>query len=423
MNEAACILVIAPTFRDQRELVRITSNSKVKLLYSSAINVNNSKNNILEWLDTTIERFSECNIQGVIATSDLGSFIAALISKQYGLDGTYPEDMYNILNKFISRNSQLKTIPACVPEFFEVDLFSSVPPLNFPFFMKPVRSVQSILASRIESNHEYVSAIKHARDNISRLTLNYEPLAVKYLNKDKTSLDKMIVESIIEGFQVTVEGYVQFGVVNTIGVIDSEFYSGTRSFKAFHYPSILPNDVQQRMTCIAKKYMASLNLNNSFFNIEMVYDENNNTIKIIEINPRMSSQFSDLIEKVDGLNSYTILLQLVYGEKVEHKSGLGVFNCASSYVLRCFTDHRVIKLPKEHEIKLVETQYPEIRVESYGIVGEKLSHQLQDVDSYKYGIIQLGGRDQDDLDRKLRHALKYLSYELEEINNEESLNG
>ena len=41
------------------------------------------------------------------------------------------------------------------------------------------------------------------------------------------------------------------------------------------------------------------------FNIEMMYDAATDRIGIIEINPRMASQFADLYEKVDGTNSYT----------------------------------------------------------------------------------------------------------------------
>ena len=423
MEEIVNILVVAPTFRDRRELAIIHCHSKVKLFFTEEIDANNIETNIVVWVENTIKKFSGCNINHLVATSDLGAFIASIISQRYGLDVICPEDLYAILNKFTSRKSQQLSIPECVPDFFEVDLFSQLAPMKFPFFIKPIRAVQSILASKINSNYDYLSAIEHARKSMPKLILNYEPLVVEYLNLDKISLSKMIAESMIEGFQVTIEGYVQFGKVNIIGVVDSEFYPGSRSFKAFHYPSILPVDIQARMADVAKTYMGSLNLDDSFFNIEMVFNEKNDSIKVIEINPRMSSQFSDLIEKVDGVNSYRILMQLACGEKVEHSPGFGAFNCASSFVLRCFTDHRVIKLPKESDIELIKEQYPEIRVELYGVEGEKLSRQLQDVDSYRYGIIQLGGIDSDDLNRKIRHVLKYLPFELEEVNTEKVIEG
>lgn len=423
MEELVNVLVVAPTFRDRRELAMIHCHSKIKLFFSNEIDVNDTKNNIIVWVEATIKKFSNCNIKCVVATSDLGVFIASIISQRYGLDGTSPEDMYAILNKYTSRQSQQKIIPQCVPEFFEINTLNYVPPMSFPFFMKPVRAVQSMLASKIDSYPDYLSAIERAHKNMPKIIFNYAPLLHRYLALDEMSLNRMIAESVIDGFQVTVEGYVQFGKVNIMGVIDSEFYPGTGSFKAFHYPSILPVDVQTRMACVAEEYISSLNLNDQFFNMEMVFNENQDAIKVIEINPRMSSQFSDLIEKVDGINSYTMLMQLACGEEISYQLGSGVFNCASSFVLRCFSDHRVTKLPKKSEIKLLTEQYPEIRVELYGVEGEKLSQQLQDIGSYKYAVIQLGGIDASDLNRKLRHALKYLSFQLEELKSEKVFNG
>ena len=57
------------------------------------------------------------------------------------------------------------------------------------------------------------------------------------------------------------------------------------------------------MAEIAKTLMRGMGFDNGMFNIEMMYDADADRIGIIEINPRMASQFADLYEKVDGTNS------------------------------------------------------------------------------------------------------------------------
>ena len=59
--------------------------------------------------------------------------------------------------------------------------------------------------------------------------------------------------------------------------------------------------------------MQGLGFDNGIFNIEMMYDAEADRISIIEINPRMASQFADLYEKVDGTNSFSVLLDIAQG--------------------------------------------------------------------------------------------------------------
>ena len=90
-------------------------------------------------------------------------------------------------------------------------------------------------------------------------------------------------------------------------------FPGTLAFARFDYPSALPQSVQARMAEIATTVMEGLGFDNGLFNIEMMYDRETGRVAIIEINPRMASQFADLYEKVDGTNSYEVLLAVGQG--------------------------------------------------------------------------------------------------------------
>ena len=48
------------------------------------------------------------------------------------------------------------------------------------------------------------------------------------------------------------------------------------------------------MSDIAATLMPGLGFDNGLFNIEMMYDPSSGAISVIDINPRMASQFADL---------------------------------------------------------------------------------------------------------------------------------
>ena len=86
------------------------------------------------------------------------------------------------------------------------------------------------------------------------------------------------------------------------------------------------------MADIAKRLMSGLGFDNGMFNVEMMYDARDDRIAIIEINPRMASQFADLYEKVDGTNAYEVLLDLGIGHCARRRNG-GKANIASRRVV------------------------------------------------------------------------------------------
>src|SRR6476646_4527442 len=131
----------------------------------------------------------------------------------------------------------------------------------------------------------------------------------------------------------------------SLGVVDSIFFPGTLAFSRFEYPSALPDGVQERMADIARRVMRGIGFDNGLFNIEMMYDAPNDRIAIIEINPRMASQFADLFEKVDGTNAYEILVDIGTDVRPTPKRRRGPYQFAASCVLRTFQDCVVAALP------------------------------------------------------------------------------
>ena len=140
--------------------------------------------------------------------------------------------------------------------------------------------------------------------------------------------------------------------------------------------------------------MRGLGFDNGMFNIEMMYDADADRISIIEINPRMASQFADLYEKVDGTSSYSVLLDIAQGSAPRFTRRQGRYGFAASFVLRSFEDSLVAAAAEPRPISSASPpSIPDIRVELHATLGRKLSDEFQDGKSYRYGIVNLGGRD------------------------------
>jgi len=126
----------------------------------------------------------------------------------------------------------------------------------------------------------------------------------------------------------------------------------------------------------------------------------------------MCSQFADLMEKAKGANTYEIQLLLSLGLNPERlfKDRPAAYKYASSFVLRSFKDKKIIRLPSEEDICGLKKIYPDARVEIYGKENHLLSDELNDMKSYRYGIINLGANSKKELSQKYKNCLAMLDF-------------
>jgi biotin carboxylase len=330
-----------------------------------------------------------------VSTDDYpGAALAAVLAKELGLPGPCPKASLICQHKYLSREAQASIVPDAVPAFWPIDVApgAALPEgIALPAFVKPMKSFFSIGAKRIETEAE-LRAAKRKWAELDDFFLPLDRLLQRHASVE-IGTTRLIAEGLLKGVQVTVEGYAYGGDVYILGVVDSIFFPGTLAFSRFDYPSALPEAVQDRMHDIATRLMSGLGFDNGMFNIEMMYDADEDRIAIIEINPRMASQFADLYEKVDDTNSYEVLLDIGTGVRPSPKRRQGRYRFAASCVLRTFEDCVVAALPSEEKLAAIERDYPNIRVEIHATAGRRLSDELQDGTSFRYGIVSLGGRD------------------------------
>jgi len=222
-------------------------------------------------------------------------------------------------------------------------------------------------------------------------------------------------EEILKGKQITIDGFVWNKNVEIMGIVDSVMYPETMSFERFEYPTKLPMSVQKNINTISRKVVEGIGLTNCMFNIEMFYDEKQDKISIIEINPRMSYQFADMYEKVDGKNSYDIQLKLSIGQQPIFQRRRGKFKTAVSFVKRLFEDKKIKRMPTAEEIKRLKNRFSEAILYTFASKGERLSGYLQDEGSFLFAILNLGGQSWNGVYSNYKQASTMLSFEFSDI--------
>ncbi|CCV09394.1 conserved hypothetical protein [Mesorhizobium metallidurans STM 2683] len=421
-------LVCCPTHRDRREFSRIPLSGVQFLFHDYAsIELENyigsdastvlSVADPLAEIDLILARFKGEAIHGVVSTDDYpGSTIACAVAQRLNLPA--PDPAVNLLcqHKYYSRLAQRSIVPDAVPKVALIDVQGSRDrPWNhdFPAFIKPIKSFFSVGAQKLSSKQEF-HRLRLRWQQFELFFLHFERLLERYTGL-RVGSEYLIVEEYLQGLQVTIEGYAYGDEVHIMSVVDSVMFPGTMAFQRFEYPSSLPVAVQERMGVLVKLLMRNLGYQNGMFNIELIYNVELDRIFIVEINPRLASQFADLYQKVDGYNSYSVMLDIAVGQRPRTRHRAGPHRMAASCVLRTFEDRLVVALPSDFELEAVVARHADARVEVLATAGRLLSQEMQDEISFRYGIISIGGSNREDIFATLEEISSSLSFHLEPV--------
>ncbi|MBL7715741.1 MAG: ATP-grasp domain-containing protein [Bdellovibrionales bacterium] len=343
---------------------------------------------IIKTCDEWVEEARRLNppVTAVLSFQDYpGCLAASYIADRLGLPGPRLPDLLKLSHKRLSRELQKKICPEFTPGFSKMIEGSGPSAFAFPFFAKPVKGLLSVRSKKIEQQADL--------EAYQRLTIR-ERFLFRFLMRPfhefaanaglKVSAREFIAESWVPGIQCTFEGYVTQTQAHPIGITDSHFYDGTESFSEFRFPSSLPRAVQKQISEASLKLAFESGLRSTLFNIEWRFDPKTQQLKIIEVNPRGASQFSDLYDSVLGVNSIDVAVALASGKDPKLPDTKKLQKIASSLVFRLFQDAKVKK-------GLGESDWDELSnlpgwIEGYPLYeeGKRLSRLPQDPDSFRY---------------------------------------
>jgi hypothetical protein len=360
-------------------------------------------------------------IDAIVGYTDFPvSTMTPILCEKFNVPGPTLESVLKSEHKYWSRLEQQQVIPEHLPRFYTFDPFDDSAlekiPLEFPFWIKPVKSTGSQLGFRINNKKAFKRAIGILREKIGLFKPFDYLLDMVALPEEVERVNSSfcVAEQIISGRQCTLEGYVRNGEVRAYGIIDSIREPNRTTFSRYQYPSALPGPVRKKMTEISEKVMTHIGFDHSAFNLEFFWDEKRDKIWFLEINTRIPQSHSDLFMKVDGASNHQIMLDVALNRDPQFPKRQGKFKVAGKFFLREYQDKRITGIPTREDILEINEKVPGMLIDIQGKIGMMLS-EIPEQDSYSYAtaFIYLGADSQKallDKYRKVREMLRF-SYE------------
>ena len=373
---------------------------------------------IWRFVDRMKQRYAG-KIDGVVSNNEqFGSLCASLLAEQLGLPGLSALCTLTCQHKYLARQQIASVLPDAVPQFaiFPYTLRPADPlPLPLPFFVKPVKATFSVLARPIDNAaalHQLLEFAPWETFLIKRLVRPFNQAMERLQPNVKADAHHMIAESALVGAQLNIDGYVRDGRVTLFGIVDEIMYPGTHAFLRFAYPSRWQKLLAHRVQQLTEQVLSQLGYQHGCFNLELFYDAASDSLKLIEVNPRMSTQTADFYRLVDGVDAYAINFALATQQPIPPASTTApVFGVAASFVFRKF-DGTTCDLPPTAEQRawLAQT-YPDARLMWYAKTGRGLRREYKWLGSHRYAILNMAGIDSADLQRRLDHVCAYLGWQ------------
>jgi ATP-grasp domain len=377
----------------------------------------------LAWFD--IERFvnrlaKKANAKGWTAVvshhEQFGALAAALLAEKMGWPGTPVKAVLACQHKIYARQVLQQVCPQANPEFavLDAEYGADVPHgLRYPLFVKPVKAAFSVLA-RVVHSHQELTA--HTRFGVWELWVIrhlVEPFERVFRKRISTtpSAHRLMVEEPISCPQFNLDGYVWKGQAKLFGVVDAIMYPGTQAFMRWDYPSRLNATIQQRALDIAQTFLSAVGFDHGLFNMEFFYDALQDRLTVIEFNPRMASQFSDLYLRVDGVDLHACSLAMAHGKHPDtERSVVPTAGAASSLVYRSFSRGQHCTMPSSAQTAQLNQTLPDALLFPFPKDKGSIERDFKWLGCYRYGIVHLSGRDSADLRQRAEVASKILGW-------------
>jgi biotin carboxylase len=385
-----------------------------------------SRYRVSELLDKVRARLSSFSgsIDGIIGDFDFPvSTSLPILQGERGLPGPSLEAVLKCEHKYWSRVVQGEVVPEHTPRYAVFDPNDDTALLkagiDYPYWMKPVKSFSSYLGFKIENSQDFRDAIHALRAGIGRFRDSFGYLvSLADVPPDIRRIGGgyVIAEEIISAsHQATVEGYVYRGEVVCYGIVDSVRRPGESSFRSYEYPSRLPARVQARMREVSARVMRHIGFDMGAFNIEYFWDEARDKLWLLEINPRISRSHAPLFELVEGRPHHEVVVDLALGQRPDFPPRDGRYRCAGKYFIRRDADAVVRREPGPHEFEALRRVLPDARVFITAHAGDRLS-ELMDQDSYTFelAVVFVGANSHEELRERYRLAESLLTFDLDE---------
>ena len=358
-------------------------------------------------VDRLAQRAVRAGWQAVVSSQEqFGALTAALLAERMGWPGTSVNAVLACQHKLYARQVLNRICPeASIPaEVMDAEYGAPIPSgLHYPAFVKPVKAAFSVLAQVVKSHEELH---RHTRFGVLELWIIrhlVEPFERVFQKRmpGNHSAHRLMIEETVKAQQYNLDGYVWKGQAKALGVVDAIMYPGTQAFMRWDFPSRLADSVQERALSFAQQFLSEVGFDHGLFNMEFFYDDVSGKITIIEFNPRMVAQFSDLYLRVRGIDLHACALALAHGQHPDTlPTQVATDGVASSLVYRSFDPEENVAMPAQHQVDQVQQAFPDALLMPFPKGRSAILRDFKWLGSYRYGIAHLGASDWLDLHQR-----------------------
>ena len=372
---------------------------------------------LTRFVDRLAARAQRSKWQAVTSNNEqFGALAAAMLAERMGWPGTPVNAVLACQHKLHAR----RILEAVAPEAntgFELMASRYGEPVPddiiYPVFVKPVKAAFSVLARKVRNRDELAALARFGAWElwvIRHLVEPFERIARAHL-PEAGSAHRMLLETPVTARQYNLDGYVFDGELRELGIVESVMYPGTQCFMRFVHPCALPSGPRSRAVDVARRFLAAAGFTHGLFNMEFFHDAATDKVTVIEFNPRMASQFSDLYLRVDGIDLHRVALELAHGRdpallpRVEATAGV-----AASFVYRSFDPAARPPVPSTTQQRELARRFPDAMLFCFPKSAGQIARDFKWLGSYRYGILHLGGRDVADLAARCAAASALLGW-------------
>lgn len=357
-------------------------------------------------------------LAGVLSNQEhFGALSAALLARELGLPGHDPAAVARTQHKFHCRQVLARALPEAVPAFALLPDRPHAdfrPPMGYPCFVKPVKANFSILARRVDNAIELARHLARPwperwlfrllngpYERACRQLPGVADMATGDVIEDLTeSATRFIAEGLLRGRQLNVDGYVHAGQVRILGVVDEVMYPGTSAFLRFDLPARLPPGLETRLADLTGRAVTALGLSQGMFNVEWVWRPETDRLDILEVNPRMASQFADLYRAVHGLDLHAIACALACGDDPARLPELApTAGVGASFVFRRFDGGGPGPAGRDAARRRIRAVLPQANTQLYFKPAWARRLEYRWLGSHRYAVVNLAAPDRAALGR------------------------
>jgi ATP-grasp domain len=357
--------------------------------------------NVWRFVDQMVARYRG-RIDAVFSSNEqFGALAAALIARHLGLPGAEPEALLCTQHKYEARLRLREFAPDLCPEFELIPYTITLPEarrLRYPMFVKPVKATFSVLARRCDTPEELIEHLRFRpwEKHVIKRLIEPHNQALRRFPRFQIDARKLIVEELLVGRQINVDGFVHDGAVRLLGIADEVMYPGTISFLRFMFPGTVSAVLQERVSDAAQRIVRGFGLNHGFFNLEFFVHPETGELKLIEVNPRLAGQLAQFYEWVLGLDTYELGFAMALNRPLP-RAQPPRFGAAASFVWRSFDGTSCPQVPDANDLAWLAREYPDARLELYPKKGGALKRDLKWLGSHRWAVLNMPGRDEADL--------------------------